>query len=99
MIAMKFGSTLSEDLRQKYKRRSLRPRVGDSVKIVRGEYKGIEGKVTKVDGENGKLNVEGVTREKIKGGKTANVPIDSSKVVLTIAIVDDKLRKKKLEAE
>lgn len=99
MIAMKFGSTLSEDLRQKYKRRSLRPRVGDSVKIVRGEYKGIEGKVTKVDGENGKLNVEGVTREKIKGGKTANVPIDSSKVVLTIIIVDDKLRKKKLEAE
>lgn len=99
MIAMKFGSTLSEDLRQKYKRRSLRPRVGDSVKIVRGEYKGIEGKVTKVDGENGKLNVEGVTREKIKGGKTANVPIDSSKVVLTITIVDDKLRKKKLEAE
>ncbi|MBI3022580.1 MAG: 50S ribosomal protein L24 [Thaumarchaeota archaeon] len=96
---MKFGSTLSEDLRQKYKRRSLRPRVGDSVKIVRGEYKGIEGKVTKVDGENGKLNVEGVTREKIKGGKTANVPIDSSKVVLTITIVDDKLRKKKLEAE
>lgn len=99
MIAMKFGSTLSEDLRQKYKRRSLRPRIGDSVKIVRGEYKGIEGKVTKVDGENGKLNVEGVTREKIKGGKTANVPIDSSKVVLTITIVDDKLRKKKLEAE
>lgn len=69
------------------------------MKIVRGEYKGIEGKVTKVDGENGKLNVEGVTREKIKGGKTANVPIDSSKVVLTITIVDDKLRKKKLEAE
>lgn len=69
------------------------------MKIVRGEYKGIEGKVTKVDGENGKLNVEGVTREKIKGGKTANFPIDSSKVVLTIASVDDKLRKKKLEAE
>jgi large subunit ribosomal protein L24 len=98
MITMKFGSTLSVELREKYKRRSLRPRVGDSVKIIRGEFKGIEGKVTKIDGENGKLNVEGVTREKIKGG-TANVPVDSSKVVLTNVAVDDKLRKKKLEAE
>ncbi len=98
MISMKFGSALSDDLHQKYKRRSLRPRIGDSVKIVRGEFKGIEGKVTKVDGENGKLNVEGVTREKIKGG-TANVPVDSSKVVITNVVVEDKLRKKKLEAE
>ena len=77
----------------------MRPRVGDSVKIVRGEFKGIEGKVTNVDGKGGKLNVEGVTREKIKGGKTANVPIDPSKVVLTNVVVEDKLRKKKLEAE
>lgn len=68
------------------------------MKIVRGEFKGIEGKVTKVDGENGKLNVEGVTREKIKGG-TANVPVDASKVVITTVGLDDKLRKKKLERE
>ena len=45
---MKFSSTLSEELREKYKRRSVRLRVGDSVRIVKGEFKGIEGKVTKV---------------------------------------------------
>ena len=46
---MKFSSQLSDELREKYRRKSLRPRTGDSVKIVRGEFLGVEGKVTKVD--------------------------------------------------
>lgn len=95
---MKFGSALSGDLREKYKRRTLRPRVGDSVKIVRGEFKNIEGKVTKVIPKKGSLNVEGVTREKQKGG-TSPVPVHSSKVVITSLNLDDKLRKQKLEGE
>lgn len=93
---MKFGSPLSEDLREKYRRRSTRPRVGDSVRIVRGEFKDIEGKITKVDHASGTVNVEGVTREKLKGGTSA-VPIHSSNVVLTGLTMEDKARKKKLE--
>lgn len=95
---MKFASLLSEELRERYKRKSLRPKKGDSVRIVRGEYKGVEGKVTKVFAKDGRLNVEGVSREKIKGG-TASVPIESSKVTLTSLNLDDKLRKAKLEEE
>jgi large subunit ribosomal protein L24 len=95
---MKFASMLSGELREKHKRRSVRPREGDSVKIVRGEFKNVEGKVTKVLGKEGRLNVEGVTREKMKGG-TAPVPIDASKVVITSLNLDDKIRKKKLEAQ
>ncbi|MDV3293411.1 MAG: 50S ribosomal protein L24 [Nitrososphaerales archaeon] len=94
---MKFASSLSADLREKYKRRSVRPRKGDSVKIVRGEFKGVEGKVTKVLTEKGRLNVEGVSREKLKGG-TAPIPIHSSNVVLTALALSDKLRRAKLEA-
>ena len=60
-------------MRQKYKKKTLRPRKGDSVKIVRGGFKGIEGKVSRVDGQKGKLFVEGVNREKIAGG-TALAP-------------------------
>ncbi|HYC26813.1 MAG TPA: 50S ribosomal protein L24 [Nitrososphaerales archaeon] len=93
---MKFGSNLSPDLREKHGRRSVRPRVGDSVRIVRGEFKGVEGKITKVDPSAGVVNVEGVTREKLKGG-TAPVPVDSSNIVLTSLLLDDKKRKKKLE--
>ena len=93
---MKFGSTLSSELREKYKRRSVRPRKGDSVRIVRGEFKGIEGKVTKVFPAEGTVTVEGVTREKQKGG-TSPVPIDTSNVIVTGVVLDDKARKERLE--
>jgi len=93
---MRFGSSLSKELREKYKRRSTKPRKGDSVKIVRGEFKNVEGKVTKVIPAKGRLNVEGVTREKQKGG-TALVPLDSSDVIITSLNMDDKQRRAKLE--
>lgn len=95
---MKFGSPLSEDLRQKYKKKTVRPRKGDSVKIVRGGFKGIEGKVSRVDGGKGKLFVEGVNREKIAGG-TALAAIDPSNVIITSLDLDDKLRKRKVQGE
>jgi large subunit ribosomal protein L24 len=95
---MKFGSALSVELREKYKKRSFRAKKGDSVKIVRGEFKGIEGKITKIDAKKGKVYVEGVTTEKIKGG-TPSIPIDASKVIITTLNLDDKPRKAKLESE
>jgi len=93
---LRFSSVLSKELREKYKRRSARPRKGDSVKIVRGEFKNIEGKVTKVLPKEGRINVEGVTREKQKGG-TSPVPIHASNVIITSLTMDDKLRKQSLE--
>jgi len=93
---MKFGSQLSTELREKHGKRSVRPRVGDTVRIVRGEFKDIEGKITRVDSREGAVMVEGVTREKIKGG-TSPVPISSSNVVITNLALEDKIRKKKLE--
>jgi large subunit ribosomal protein L24 len=95
---MKFGAALSEELRDKYRKRTASPRVGDSVKILRGEYKNIEGKVTKVMPKEGKLNVEGVTHEKQKGG-TSPIPVHASNVIITSLNLDDKLRKQKLEEE
>lgn len=95
-IGMKFASNLSTELRERYKRRSLRPRVGDSVKIVRGEYKNIEGKITKVIAKDGRINVEGVAKEKLAGGN-APVPVHASNVVITSLNLGDKLRKNKLE--
>jgi len=93
---MKFGSQLSTDLREKYRKRSARPRVGDSVKIVKGEFKDIEGKIIRVDPRSGIVNVDGVTREKLKGGN-APAPIPSSNLIITSLVLDDKQRKKKME--
>jgi large subunit ribosomal protein L24 len=95
---MNFGSNLSKDLRGKYSKRSAKPRKGDTVKILRGEFKGIEGKVTAVNHHKGTITVEGVTKEKIAGG-TSPVPINASKVMITNLVLEDKLRKKKLEGE
>jgi large subunit ribosomal protein L24 len=89
---------LSADLREKHKRKTLRPRKGDSVKIVRGGFKGVEGKVSRVDGHEGKVYVEGINREKIAGG-TALAAIDASKVVITTLNLDDKLRKRRVQEE
>jgi len=95
---MKFGSPLSKEMKEKYHRRSARVRVGDTVKIVRGEFKNIEGKVTNVLQSEGQLTVEGVTREKQKGGN-APVAIYASNVIITAMNLDDAMRKKKMEAQ
>ncbi|HXW36879.1 MAG TPA: 50S ribosomal protein L24 [Nitrososphaerales archaeon] len=95
---MDTNSPLSKELREKYHRRSVTARKDDKVMIVRGEFKGIEGKVTKVIPSTGRLNVEGVNKEKMAGG-TAPVPVHASNVVVTEVILSDKKRKKTLEGE
>jgi large subunit ribosomal protein L24 len=93
----KLGSPLSKELREKYGRKTVRPVKGDGVKIVRGGFKKIEGKVSSVDARRGKIFVEGVSREKIAGGKTGAVPLDPSKVVVTSLNFADKLRRQRIE--
>lgn len=85
------GATLSDNLRQQYKRRSARVVKGDSVKVMRGEYKGVEGKVDKVNTERGTLQIEGIQREKVRGGQV-KVAIHASNVMITGLKGDDKYR-------
>ena len=88
-------SNLSSNLKKEYNRKSLRIVKGDSVKIMRGEYKGIEGKVEKLNTVKGRLSIEGVQREKIKGGQV-KVQIHASNVRIMSLQLDDKYRKNKL---
>jgi large subunit ribosomal protein L24 len=82
---------LSEDLRKNQGRRSYPVRKGDTVKIVRGDFAGVEGKISKVDTHRQRIFVEGVQREKVAGTST-NVSVHSSKVVITKLNLDDKWR-------
>lgn len=95
----RFGSPLSKELREKHGRKAVRPIKGDGVRIVRGGFKGIEGKITRIDTRLGKVFVEGVNREKIAGGKTGAVPVDASKVIITSLNLEDKIRKGNIEKE
>ena len=88
-------SNLSSNLKKEYNRKSLRIVKGDSVKIMRGEYKGVEGKVEKLNTVKGRLSIEGVQREKIKGGQV-KVQIHASNVRIISLHLDDKYRKNKI---
>jgi large subunit ribosomal protein L24 len=63
---------------------------------MRGDYKGFEGKVTRVDRKEYRIFVEGATREKVDGSTTL-IPIHPSKVMIIRLNLDDKLRKEILK--
>jgi large subunit ribosomal protein L24 len=85
------GANLSENLREQHSRRSMRVIKGDTVRILRGEYVGIEGKVEKVNTERSTLSIEGVQREKIRGGNV-KVQIHASNVQIISLNTDDEYR-------
>jgi large subunit ribosomal protein L24 len=87
------GANLSENLREQHNKRSMRVIKGDTVRILRGEYVGIEGKVEKVNTERSTLSIEGIQREKIRGGKV-KVQIHASKVQIISVNTDDEYRVK-----
>ena len=88
---------LSEDLVKEYGVRSVRVRTGDVVKVLRGSYRGVEGKVIKVYLEEGRIAVEGLTRQNSRG-ENSPVRIHASKVLVTRLNLDDKVRREALEA-
>jgi len=91
-----FAAPLSPELRKTYGTRSLPVRRGDTVRVMRGDHKGFEGKVARVDRKKYRIYIEGLTREKVDG-TTVFVPIHPSKVMITKLNLDDKWRKKILE--
>jgi len=96
VVNKQISAPLSKDLRKKYSRRSARIMVDDTVKVIRGEYKGITGKVSKISTNNSSIAIEGNKKEKLKGDKI-DVYIHSSNVVITSLNTNDKWRIKILE--
>ena len=96
--SIQLSSLLSENLRKKYGKKSLRVVEGDSVKVIRGEFTGVDGKVTKVSAANNGLTIEGVKKEKLKGEKY-DVFIHTSNIEITGLNTDDKWRINKLEGK
>ena len=90
------AAPLSEELREEYGCRSLPIRSGDTVRILRGDYKDYEGRVIRVDRKKYRVYVDGVTKEKADG-TTVPVPIHHSKVEIIKLNMDDKWRKRILE--
>jgi len=92
------GANLSKDLQKKYGKKSARVVEGDSVTILRGEFKGVDGKVSKISTQKSSVAIEGVKKEKTKGDKF-DVYIHTSNLVITSLNGDDKWRMAKLEGK
>lgn len=96
-IRHKFISAhLSKELRKKYNVRNLPLRKGDVIKIMRGKFKGRQGKVEEVDLKKLKIYVEGINIEKQSKAK-ARYPFEPSKVEIIELNLNDKKRVEVLE--
>jgi large subunit ribosomal protein L24 len=91
-------SSLDDNLREEYERRSIRVIKGDNVRVMRGEYNGIEGKIEKVNTQRGTLAIEGIQREKVRGGNV-KVQIHASNVKIIGLNLDDKKRDNRLHSD
>lgn len=89
---------LSKELKQKYGIRALRVRVGDRVRIMRGQFKKQEGKVEDVDLKKTHIFVAKVEHTKRDGTK-ARHPIDPSNLLIVELNTDDKNRFTKKDAK
>ncbi|MCS7134640.1 MAG: 50S ribosomal protein L24 [Candidatus Pacearchaeota archaeon] len=82
---------LSKELRKQFGRRSIEPRKGDVVRIMRGEFKKKEGKIVRLDFKKYKIYIEGVQKTK-KDGTKVNVPIHPSNLQIKELNLEDAKR-------
>ncbi len=96
-IRQKFMTApLSPELREKLGIKRLPVRKGDVVRIMRGDWKGHEGKVVRVDLKRVRIYVEGVTIKRADG-TPRYYPIHPSKVMIVKLDLSDKKRQEIIE--
>jgi len=94
---MQLNAMVSDELKQKYGISSARVRKGDTVKIMRGDFKGVQGKVITIYSKQARIGIEGVVRKKVNGQEVP-VKIHASKVMITAFDTSDKSRFKEVNA-
>lgn len=93
-IKQKFVSAhLSKELHEKHNKRSMNLRKGDSVKVMRGQFKNKTGKIEQISVKKTKVYVGGIEITKRDGTK-ARYPIHPSNLMITQLNMDDKMRNK-----
>lgn len=90
------SAPLSKSLREKYGTRSLPIRKGDRVEVMRGDFKGHQGEVVKVDMKRLKIHVDGATMTK-SDRTEVYYPIHPSNLRIVKLSLEDKERVNILE--
>ncbi len=86
---------LSKELRKKYGIRSIKPRLGDKVKVMRGNHKSKTGAIEKIDTKNTKIFITKIELTRRDGSKS-KIPIHPSNLQITDLDLSDKFRKNKI---
>lgn len=86
---------LSKELKEKHKKRNVSIRKGDKVKVLRGNFKGHEEEVTKVNLIDYKIYVKGVINKKASGEEVER-PVHPSNLMITQLNLEDVKRIKLL---
>jgi large subunit ribosomal protein L24 len=82
--------TLSRDLREEHGKRSMPVRTGDTVLVMRGDFKGHEGKVEKVDLKDYRVIVEGANVQKPDGNQVMFPIHPSNLMIVEMDLIDDR---------
>jgi large subunit ribosomal protein L24 len=90
------SSHLEENLLLKYDKRRMTLVKGDTIKVMRGNFKGHEGKITNINQRRRHVEVEGLVMTKADGKKIAK-PIHASNLLITKLNLTDRWRRNKLE--
>lgn len=86
----------SKELREKYHRRAFVLKKGDMVKVMKGEFKGKEGKIIAIETKKNIVFIEGLQKTR-KDGTKVNIPLNPSNLLITNLNLEDKKRIKSLE--
>jgi len=86
------SAPLSNELAASRGAKTLPVRKGDTVRILRGDSKGFEGKVSRVALNEYRIYIEGLTREKVDGTNIF-LPVHPSKVQIRSLNLEDSWRK------
>ena len=96
-LRKKFISThLSKQLQGLYKTRAFPLRKGDTVKVMRGNFKNKTAKVTSIETKKIKVYLEGLQKTR-KDGTKVNVQFNPSNLLITELNLEDKERLKSLD--
>ena len=87
------ASHLSPELREKHGKRAVPSIKGDTVKVMRGKFKGRTGKINRVNLKLSKVYIDGLEIAKKDGTKAFN-PINASNVMITQLRLEDSKRLK-----
>ncbi len=85
------AAPLAKDLARKYGTGTVSLRTGDSIRVAKGEFKGMIGKVNAVSLKKGTVSVDGAGRVRKDGTKSFS-PLKPSNLLVTELNIEDKRR-------